>query len=64
MIYHVVNNHLYELYCQVETVALLQGQLPIQVTDSYFGVCFDYFIGLLFNVNIRDVKTYFHIFGG
>jgi len=63
-IYLIGNNNFSELHCQNDIIVLLQGQIPVKSSDSYFGICFDYIIAFIFNVNIRDLKSYFQMFGG
>ncbi len=64
LVYQVANNNILALGRVLENAALLQGQLPVITADSYGGICFDYLIAFLFNVNVKDVGTYFLIFGG
>ncbi|MDD3999708.1 MAG: hypothetical protein PHX62_02280 [Bacilli bacterium] len=51
-------------YFSSETVLVfLQGQINTSLDQSFIGEIFDNFITFVFNINLKDLNTYFKMFG-
>jgi len=64
LFYNLINSCFIDLFKQTEVAVLFQGQISSYTRDSYIGMLFDYLIGFLFNINIKDMESCMRIFGG
>ena len=63
-IYNFLNKDLIRLFSEADFSTLIQTQIGLKGQDNYIGIIFDYLISILFNINIKDINSFFRIFGG
>lgn len=63
-VYNFLNGDLIELFRQTDFSTLIQTHLGLKGQDNYIGILFDYLISILFNINLKDITSFFRIFGG
>ena len=62
--YNLINGDLINFHNQVDYNSLISGHIGIKGNDNYLGIIADYLISILFNINIKDISSFFKMFGG
>lgn len=62
--YNLKDSNIIEYFNVIDFNTLIYSHLGIKTSDSYLGVLLDFFIIIFFFINIKDINTYFKIFGG
>lgn len=62
--YNFINGDLIDLHKQVDYYSLIGSHIGIKGNDQYLGIFADYLISILFNINIKDINSFFKMFGG
>lgn len=63
-VYNFKNGGLIDLHKQVDYYSLIGSHIGIAGNDYYLGIIMDYLISILFNINIKDISSFFKMFGG
>lgn len=63
-VYNFVNGDLIIFVQQINFQAIANSHLGIVGEDGYFGMLFDLILSFSFNLNIRDITSFFKILGG
>jgi len=62
--YFILYNNIFSSFVGGDSILFLEGHLSIKTSSAHFGIYIDYLIGFLFNINLKDFRTFFIIFGG
>jgi len=62
--YNIINSDFLKFIQTIDYSLLIYSHIGYKSSDSYFGMIFDLLISLFFNINIRDINSFFKIFGG
>lgn len=62
-IYNLINFNVFASGSEQLTEVLLQSHINTMEGEGLIGIYFDYFVSLLFNIDLGDSKAYLKIFG-
>ena len=63
-IYNLTSGDLLNLFSNTSYSTFIQAHIGYKGEDNYFGLLLDYFISIIFNINIKDIASFFKMFGG
>jgi len=54
----------YEFFHNSNYQLLMYSYLGVNCDDSYLGIIFDFLISFFFNINLKNVNSFFRFLGG
>lgn len=62
--YNIKNSNAVECFKSIDYNTLIYSHIGVNTNDSYVGVLLDVLIFVFFFINVKDINTFFKIFGG